>query len=344
MLKNRRIVALTCAVATAAAAFVVPSAGAATVGEPSDGVCSLKVNDAERKYIDSLDRSVGIGASDERARWASAFEELYPTAPDTVAPFLELFTGSYVTYFNSNLEANIEMWAQRVAEDTGADIDSSRAYFTQVWNSAAVSDHQAFDMTKYWDIIDTAVSNGEITVPARDGFAEFALIPDREGLVEQQSRDYPAMPKDQVEAWVDAYEQLPDVKQARRVSRLMVAFEEARQTCAAGGGNALLPTDGPNPDLQTTTPSTSVYKTPAQQPGRTNDSVTHTVTNGNVTTTVTTSRMTNISVSQTTHRTEQTMEAASGGSSASTGVIIGVIVAILVALGAAGAAFALSDQ
>ena len=322
----------------------MPSAGAATVGEPSDGVCSLKVNDAERKYIDSLDRSVGIGASDERDRWASAFEELYPTAPDTVAPFLELFTGSYVTYFNSNLEANIEMWAQRVAEDTGADIDSSRAYFTQVWNSAAVSDHQAFDMTKYWDIIDTAVSNGEITVPARDGFAEFALIPDREGLVEQQSRDYPAMPKDQVEAWVDAYEQLPDVKQARRVARLMVAFEEARQTCAAGGGNALLPTDGPNPDLQTTTPSTSVYKTPAQQPGRTNDSVTHTVTNGNVTTTVTTSRMTNISVSQTTHRTEQTMEAASGGSSASTGVIIGVIVAILVALGAAGAAFALSDQ
>ena len=344
MLKNRRIVALTCAVATAAAAFVVPSAGAATVGEPSDGVCSLKVNDAERKYIDSLDRSVGVGASDERARWASAFEELYPAASETVAPFLELFTGSYVTYFNSNLEANIEMWAQRVAEETGADIDSSRAYFTQVWNSAAVSDHQAFDMTKYWDIIDTAVSNGEITVPARDGFAEFALIPDREGLVEQQSRDYPAMPKDQVEAWVDAYEQLPDVKQARRVSRLMVAFEEARQTCAAGGGNALLPTDGPNPDLQTTTPSTSVYKTPAQQPGRTNDSVTHTVTNGNVTTTVTTSRMTNISVSQTTHRTEQTMEAASGGSSASTGVIIGVIVAILVALGAAGAAFALSDQ
>lgn len=339
MLKNRRIAALTCAVATAAAAFVVPSAGAATVGEPSDGVCSLKVNDAERKYIDSLDRSVGVGASDERARWASAFEQLYPAAPDTVAPFLELFTGSYVTYFNSNLEANIENWAQRVAEDTGADIDSSRAYFTQVWNSAAVSDHQAFDMTKYWNIIDTAVSNGEITVPARDGFAEFALIPDREGLVEQQSRDYPAMPKDQVEAWVDAYEQLPDVKQARRVARLMVAFEEARQTCAAGGGNALLPTDGPNPDLQTTTPSTSVYKTPAQQPGRTNDSVTHTVTNGNVTTTVTTN-MKNISVSQTTHRTEQTANTTSGGSSASTGVIV----AILVALGAAGAAFALSDQ
>lgn len=343
MFENRRIVALTCAAATAAAAFVVPSAGAATVGQPSDGVCSLKVNDAERKYIDSLDRSVGIGAVDERARWASAFEQLYPAAPETVAPFLELYTGSYVNYFNSNLEANIEMWAQRVAEDTGADIDSSRAYFTQVWNSAAVSDHQAFDMTKYWDIIDTAVSNGEITVPARDGFAEFALIPDRKGLVEQQSRDYPAMPKDQVEAWVDAYEQLPDVKQARRVSRLMVAFEEARQTCAAGGGNALLPTDGPNPDLQTTTPSTSVYKTPAQQPGRTNDSVTHTVTNGNVTTTVTTN-MKNISVSQTTHRTEQTANTTSGGSSASTGVIIGVIVAILVALGAAGAAFALSDQ
>lgn len=322
----------------------MPSAGAATVGEPSDGVCSLKVNDAERKYIDSLDRSVGLGASDERARWASAFEQLYPAAPDTVAPFLELFTGSYVTYFNSNLEANIEMWAQRVAEDTGADIDSSRAYFTQVWNSAAVSDHQAFDMTQYWDIIDTAVSNGEITVPARDGFAEFALIPDREELVEQQSRDYPAMPKDQVEAWVDAYEQLPDVQQARRVSKLMVAFEDARTTCAAGGGNALLPTDGPNPDTPTTTPSKNPYKTPTQQPGRSNDSVTHTVTTGNVTASVTSNRVTSISVSQTTPKTEKTADTVSGGSSASPGVIIGVIMAILVALGAAGAAFALGDQ
>ena len=313
------------------------------MGEPSDGVCSLKVNDAERKYIDSLDRSVGVGATDERARWASAFEKLYPTAPETVAPFMELYHGSYVTYFNSNLDANIEMWAQRVAEDTGADIDSSRVYFTQVWNSVAVSDHQAFDMTKYWEIIDNAVKTGDITVPARDGFAEFALIPERDGLVEQQSREYPAMPKDQVEAWVDAYEELPDVQQARRVARLMVAFEDARKTCAAGGGNALLPTDGPNPDTPSTTPATGTYTAPTQQPGKSNDSVTHTVTNGNVTTSVTTSRMTNISVSQTTHRAEQTMEAASGGSSASTGVIIGVIVAILLALGAAGAAFALSN-
>ena len=199
-------------------------------------------------------------------------------------------------------------------------------------------------MTKYWNIIDTAVSNGEITVPARDGFAEFALIPDREGLVEQQSRDYPAMPKDQVEAWVDAYEQLPDVKQARRVARLMVAFEEARQTCAKGGGNALLPTDGPNPDAPTTTPTTSTNAVPSGQEGKSRDTVTHTVTNGNVTTSVTTDTLTSLTVSQTTHRTEQTMEAASGGSSASTGTIIGVIVAILVALGAAGAAFALSDQ
>lgn len=324
----------------------MPSAGAATVGEPSEGVCSLKVNDPERKFIDSLDRSVGIGAVEERTRWASAFEQLYPTAADTVAPFLELYTGSYVSYFNSNLEANIEMWAQRVAEGTGADIDSSRAYFTQVWNSAAVSDHQAFDMTKYWDIVDNAVQSGEITVPARDGFAEFALIPDRDGLIKQQSRDYPAMPKDQIEAWVDAYEQLADVKQARHVARLMVAFEEARKTCAEGGGNATLPTDGPNPGAPTTTPTTSTYGVPSGQAGKSKDTVTHTLVNGNVTATVTTAadKMTGLTVSQTTHRTEQTADTTSGGSSASTGAIIGVIVAILVALGAAGAAFALSDQ
>lgn len=263
MFENRRIVALTCAAATAAAVVVVPSAGAATVGQPSDGVCSFKVNNAERKYIETLDRGVGIGAVDERTRWASAFEQLYPAAPEVVAPFLELFNGSYMNYFNSNLDSNIETWAQRVAEGTGADIDSSRMYFTQVWNSAAVSGHQSFDMTMYWGVIDNAITTGEITVPVRDGFAEFELIPQRDELIAQQTRDYPAMPKDKVKAWVDAYEQLPDVKQARRVARLMVAFEEARNTCSAGGGVALLPTDGPNPDtLTTTTPSSNTSKAP----------------------------------------------------------------------------------
>ena len=154
------------------------------------------------------------------------------------------------------------------------------------------------------------------------------------------------MPKDQVEAWVDAYEQLPDVKQARRVARLMVAFEEARKTCAEGGGDALLPTDGTNPDAPTTTPTTSTSEVPSGQAGKSRDTVTHTLVNGNVTATVTTDtdKMTSLTVSQTTHRTEQTADTTSGGSSASTGAIIGVIVAILVALGAAGAAFALSDQ
>ena len=344
MFENRRIVALTCAAATAAAVVVVPSAGAATVGQPSDGVCSFNVNNAERKYIETLDRGVGIGAVDERTRWASAFEQLYPAAPEVVAPFLELFNGSYMNYFNSNLDSNIETWAQRVAEGTGADIDSSRMYFTQVWNSAAVSGHQSFDMTMYWGVIDNAITTGEITVPVRDGFAEFELIPQRDELIAQQTRDYPAMPKDQVKAWVDAYEQLPDVKQARRVARLMVAFEEARKTCAKGGGNALLPTDGPNPDAPTTTPTTSTNAVPSGEADKSKDTATHTLLNGNVSAKGTTERMTSLSVSQTTHRTEPTAGTTSGGSSASTGVIIGVIVAILVALGAAGAAFALSDQ
>ena len=330
MFENRRIVALTCAAATAAAVVVVPSAGAATVGQPSDGVCSFKVNNAERKYIETLDRGVGIGAVDERTRWASAFEQLYPAAPEVVAPFLELFNGSYMNYFNSNLDSNIETWAQRVAEGTGADIDSSRMYFTQVWNSAAVSGHQSFDMTMYWGVIDNAITTGEITVPVRDGFAEFELIPQRDELIAQQTRDYPAMPKDKVKAWVDAYEQLPDVKQARRVARLMVAFEEARNTCSAGGGVALFPTDGPNPDtLTTTTPSSNTSTAPQTS---------------NATTTVSNNTMTNITVSQTTRKSDREVKATSGGFSASTGVIIGVIVAILVALGAAGAAFALSNQ
>ena len=329
MFENRRIVALTCAAATAAAVVVVPSAGAATVGQPSDGVCSFNVNNAERKYIETLDRGVGIGAVDERTRWASAFEQLYPAAPEVVAPFLELFNGSYMNYFNSNLDSNIETWAQRVAEGTGADIDSSRMYFTQVWNSAAVSGHQSFDMTMYWGVIDNAITTGEITVPVRDGFAEFELIPQRDELIAQQTRDYPAMPKDKVKAWVDAYEQLPDVKQARRVARLMVAFEEARNTCSDGGGVALLPTDGPNPDTPTTTPSSNTSTAPKTS---------------NATTTVSNNTMTNITVSQTTRKSDREVKATSGGSSASTGVIIGVIVAILVALGAAGAAFALSNQ
>ncbi|WJY98556.1 hypothetical protein CFOUR_10890 [Corynebacterium fournieri] len=346
MFNNRRIAALTCAAATVAGACVVPSAGAATVGSPSDGVCSFKVNDAERKYIDSLDRQVGVGTVDERARWASAFETVYPNAPEAVAPFLERFTGSYVTYFNSNLEQNIEREAKNVAAQTGADLDSSRGYFTQVWNSAAVSEHESFDIDMYWSIVDKAVQSGQIEQPVRDGFEEFTLPPDHETLIAQQSEAYPSMPADKVAALVDAYENLPETKEAGRVSRLMVAFEQARQTCKNGGGNVLLPTDGTNPDAQTAPTRTPTHTAPPVQPGNTHEVVTKTVTNGRVTATVTSpsTTMTNLTVSETTRKMDSASDTTQGGSSASTGVIIGVIVAVLLALGAAGAAFALSNQ
>lgn len=325
----------------------MPSADAATVGQPTDGVCSFKINDAERKYIDSLDRSVGIGASNERARWAAAFEVAFPGASEVSGQFLEQFSGSYISYFNNNLAANVERWAQRVADATGADLDASRTYFTHVWDSSATSNHQPFDMGGYWSELDQAVATGQITVPKRDGFAEFDLIPDRAGINAQLAEEYPSMPRDQRSKWAEAYDTLPDMTEARRVAALMVAFEEARTTCEAGGGTVLLPTDGTNPDAPVTTPPTSTPAAPPVEPGRTDNSVTHTLTNGKttVTTSVTGSptTMTNISVSQVTSRTD-TAKTTNSGSSASPGVIVGVIVALLVALGAAGAAFAAMGQ
>lgn len=344
-MNNRRILALTCAAATAAAALVVPSAGAATVGEPNDGVCSFKVNDAERKYINSLSRDVSLGVVADNARWASAFETTFPEAADTVAEFLEMFNGGYVNYFNNNLEANADQWANRISDATGAGFEASREYFMQVWNSAATSDHQALNMNTYWSIVDQAVSSGQITEPVRDGFEEFKAIPARAELETQRAKELPSMPKDKLTQFVAAYDSQDEVKQARRVAALMTAFEDARKTCQQGGGTALLPTDGPNPDTPTTTPTT--YTAPPSQPGNSRDSVTKTYTEGPAKITTTTrGNMTsvNISVSQTTPKQQPAAKQTNGGSSASPGVIIGVIVAILVALGAAGAAFAVSNQ
>lgn len=343
-MKNRRIVTLTCAAATAVAVFVVPSAGAATVGEPNEGVCSFKVNDAERRYVDSLSRDVSLGVVADKARWATAFEQTFPEAADTVAEFQEMFTGSYVNYFNNNLEANADNWANRIADATGAGYEASREYFMQVWNSAATSDHQALNMSTYWSIVDQALSSGTITEPVRDGFEEFEIIPDRAELEAQRAQELPSMPKDKLSQYVAAYDSQDEVEQARRVAALMVAFEDARKVCQQGGGNALLPTDGPNPDTPTTTPTP--YTPPPSQPGNSRDSVTKTYTEGTTRVTTTTQgNMTsvNVSVSKTTPKHQPASQETSG-SSASTGVIIGVIVAILVAFGAAGAAFAMSDR
>ena len=341
VLNNRRIAALTCATATAVAALAVPSAGAATVGAPNEGVCSLKVNDAEREYIDTLDRNVGLGASDERERWSRAFEQTFPGASSIAAEFRDLFTGSYVSVFNSNHEENIERWAQRISAETGADLKASSDYFTEVWGSAASSDHAGFNMSVYWNTLDQALASGTITVPTRDGFEEFRTVPNREELLAQRAEKFPDMPNDQLAKWVDAYDSLPDVKQARRVAALMVAFEDARKTCALGGGTALLPTDGPNPDASKVQKTPTAPVPPARE-GNSRETVTHTITNGNVSTTVTSdsTSVTNLSVSATVQKANAP-QPASGGSSASPGVVIGVIVAFLVALGAAGAAFAL---
>ena len=74
VLNNRRITALALTAATAAAALSVPSAGATTVGEPKDGVCTFTMNAAEKDFVSSLPRTLSPGPVQDVQHWIDAFE------------------------------------------------------------------------------------------------------------------------------------------------------------------------------------------------------------------------------------------------------------------------------
>lgn len=316
VLNNRRITALTLTVATAAAALSVPSAGATTVGEPQDGVCTFTMNAAEKDFASSLPRTLSPDPVQDTQHWIDAFEVAFPQAEPISQEFVDLFQGSYVSVFNNDLENNFDRWAQRYV-DAGIDEPAARWYFVQLWNSKALSDHTGMDIAAFWSDVDTAMTHGEISgLTGQEPYRKIELTQDAK-LTEAQAQ----MSVAQRDKWVAAYKASPGVIDAGRVAKFRDAFIDARDTCTNGGGVVLLPTDGANPDAPTA-PTTTPTAAPPQ--------------NGELKTQY---NKVSISVSQTVNKSAPANQSNSGSS---TGAIVGIVIALLVILGGgAAAAFAM---
>lgn len=322
VLNNRRITALALAAATAAAAFSVPSAGATTVGEPKDGVCTFTMNAAEKDFVSSLPRTLSPGPVQDVQHWIDAFETAFPQTQPISQEFLDLFQGSYIEVFNNDLENNIDRWTQRYVA-AGIDEPAAHWYFEQLWNSKAVSGHTGMDMTAFWADVDKAMISGEIAgLTGQEPYQKFELTTNKK-VTEAQA----AMSKEQKDKWVDAYKASQGVIDADRVAEFRDAFIEARETCANGGGVVLLPTDGPNPDSGKVTPTSAPTPLPPTQ-------------NGGPTTTA--RQEVNIEVSTTVNKVDPASKKTQAQSGSSTGAIVGIVIALLVILGGgAAAAFAM---
>lgn len=322
VLNNRRITALALTAATAAAALSVPSAGATTVGEPKDGVCTFTMNAAEKDFVSSLPRTLSPGPVQDVQHWIDAFETAFPQTQPISQEFLDLFQGSYVEVFNNDLENNIDRWTQRYVA-AGIDEPAARWYFVQLWNSKALSDHTGMDMTAFWADVDKAMSRGEIAgLTGQEPYQKFELTTNKK-VTDAQS----AMSKAQKDKWVAAYTASQGVIDADRVAKFRDGFIDARDTCANGGGVVLLPTDGANPDADKVATTTPTSTAPTQNGGP--KSNTH-------------KQEVNISVSTTVNKADSASKNTQAQSGSSTGAVIGIVVALLVILGGgAAAAFAM---
>ena len=95
MLNKRRIAALALTATTAAAVTAVPSADAATVGKPENGVCSLQMSIAEKDFAAALPRDLRSPQAQQKQQWTNAFEVAFPEAAPIAQEFLEAFNGPY---------------------------------------------------------------------------------------------------------------------------------------------------------------------------------------------------------------------------------------------------------
>lgn len=322
VLNNRRITALALTAATAAAALSVPSAGATTVGEPKDGVCTFTMNAAEKDFVSSLPRTLSPGPVQDVQHWLDAFETAFPQTQPISQEFLDLFQGGYVEVFNNDLENNIDRWTQRYVA-AGIDEPAAHWYFVQLWNSKALSDHAGMDMTAFWADVDKAMTTGEIAgLTGQEPYQKFELTPNKK-VTEAQA----AMSKEQKDKWVAAYKASQGVIDADHVAKFRDGFIDARDTCANGGGAVLLPTDGANPDADKVATTTPTSTAPTQNGGP--------KSNGH-------KQEVNISVSTTVNKIDTASKNTQAQSGSSTGAIVGIVIALLVILGGgAAAAFAM---
>lgn len=326
VLNKRRIAALALTATTAAAVTAVPSADAATVGKPINGVCSLQMSIAEKDFAAALPRDLRSPQAQQKQQWTNAFEVAFPEAAPIAQEFLEAFNGPYFRQFHANRNAETARWEDRIATAANVDPAGAKWYFTEIMNSVLVSseDGLALDHVEFWRVVDDALESG--TINATDPRDIYPAFPQEisDSRLEDTLAD---MPADQRKKWVNAHASSKEAMGSVNAAQFRDAFKKAREACANGGGSVTLPV-APKPTTPYNVPPVQRGK---DKPGKTTEPSTPTESK----------TTTNISVDFSTSVERQKNEPQA---SMPVGAIIGIVVALLTIIGGAGAAFVMGGR
>lgn len=366
MFNNQKFAAAATAVALGVCAVIAPQAQGATVGANTDGVCQISLNDQEKQeYRRVAHASIHFKTDDT---WRDAFETAFPAAADIAAEFKDYYQGPKRQAFNNNLMENLDLWAQRVSEETGVSQDASFWYFSYLWNGLATSSDADLALATYWENVDRALQAGEIAANEEPNESVFTPVPTLAGLEKDRKAQFPQLASHDAAAWADAFDNSEALQDYRLGAAFETVFAQASLDCAKGGDTfALFPTAGENPDAKRAAARTAertdqgaVVVAPADkddstvapteersvtvnEDGSTTTRIVRTGDNSNVDVTVTTSANSTTVITDDSQDKEK-QQAAAGESQMKTvamdnGLIAAIVLAVLAALGGVAASF-----
>lgn len=366
MFNNQKFAAAATAVALGVCAVIAPQAQGATVGANTDGVCQISLNDQEKQeYRRVAHASIHFKMDDT---WRDAFETAFPAAADIAAEFKDYYQGPKRQAFNNNLMENLDLWAQRVSEETGVSQDASFWYFSYLWNGLATSSDADLALATYWENVDRALQAGEIAANEKPNESVFTPVPTLAGLEKDRKAQFPQLASHDAAAWADAFDNSEALQDYRLGAAFETVFAQASLDCAKGGDTfALFPTAGENPDAKRAAARTAertdqgaVVVAPADkddstvapteersvtvnEDGSTTTRIVRSGYNSNVDVTVTTSPNSTTVITDDSQDKEKQQEAA-GTSQVKTvamdsGLIAAIVLAVLAALGGVAASF-----
>lgn len=367
MFNNQKFAAAATAVALGVCAVIAPQAQGATVGANTDGVCQISLNDQEKQeYRRVAHASIHFKMDDT---WRDAFETAFPAAADIAAEFKDYYQGPKRQAFNNNLMENLELWAQRVSEETGVSQDASFWYFSYLWNGLATSSDADLALATYWENVDRALQAGEIAANEEPNESVFTPVPTLAGLEKDRKAQFPQLASHDAAAWADAFDNSEALQDYRLGAAFETVFAQASLDCAKGGDTfALFPTAGENPDAKRAAARTAertdqgaVVVAPADQEndstvapteersvtvnkdGSTTTRIVRTGDNSNVDVTVTTSANSTTVITDDSQDKEKQQAAADAPQvktvAMDSGLIAAIVLAVLAALGGVAASF-----
>lgn len=295
---------------------------------------------AEQSFAASLPRNFTSPQNQKNEQWINAFEQAFPDVVPVTNEFRDTYRDS-IQQFNNDFSNNLALWSKRIATaGAGVDEDAAEWYFLTIWNDMTTSGsgEATHDYIAFWRDVDEALETGKIREADPRDYYPTAPHEVSDSRLENVIA---SMPEDQREKLLDAHASSPEVIGSEQVARFRDAFKQARETCANGGGQVALPTDGNGRNVPTN--PTSPYTVPPTQNGQQKPAVTPENDADESAAPTTTKKSTiNVNLSTTIKRERKPSEPA--GSSMSTGAIVGIVVTLLVLIGGAGAAFVMGAQ